>query len=114
MARARADDDDEEADDLAADDQESFDEDIPAEDDAEPADDDAGDAPLNIFETDDDAAEVGVSEDDYEDDEDEGRPFYRHPILLAAIGVVLLVGVALGWTWVAFDREAYDAALAPP
>lgn len=62
---------------------------------------------------DDGAAEIGVTEDDYEDDEDR-RPLWRNPILWASLSLLLVVGVALGSTAVSFDRAAFEAANAPP
>ncbi|MSP21110.1 MAG: divergent polysaccharide deacetylase family protein [Alphaproteobacteria bacterium] len=56
----------------------------------------------------DDEAQLAV------DDEDEGTPFYKRPILVASLGLLLLIGVAVGWTWVSFDHDAFDAANAPP
>jgi polysaccharide deacetylase 2 family uncharacterized protein YibQ len=61
-----------------------------------------------------DAAEVGVSEDDYDASQEGKRPFWKSPLLWASLSLLLLVGVAIGWTAVSFDRDAYDAALAPP
>lgn len=92
------------------------DDDAPAEDAA--ADDDT--PALNIFESeedaDDGAAELGF-EDDAEDvylDDDEPKPFFLRPIVLASIGLLLFVSLAVGAAWLTFDRDAYDAAAIPP
>ena len=108
----------------APDDEDTSDDDGDADGDDEPAeaDDDhpdisqffGGGGSSNADDIDDDAAEIGVSDDDYEDDDEGKRPLWKNPILWASLGLLLVVGVAIGWTTVSFDREAYEAALAPP
>jgi polysaccharide deacetylase 2 family uncharacterized protein YibQ len=102
------------------------------DDDTGPADDDDDDGPADADDdhpdiskffsggggdtddVDDDAAEIGVTDDDYDDDDEGKRPLWKSPILWASLSLLLIVGVAIGWTTVSFDRDAYQAAIAPP
>ncbi len=111
---AAPDDDDAGDDDAGDDDAEVDDEPAEADDDHPDISQFFGGGGRGADDGDDDAAEIGVSDDDYEDDDEGKRPLWRSPILWASLGLLLVVGIAVGWTTVSFDHEAYEAALAPP